>query len=50
MRKDANIGFSRVLNAKLCEEVHHVRVSSEENMKAGLYPIAIFILPCGDLN
>ncbi len=44
------LSFSRVLNAKLCKEVHHVRISSEENMKAGLYPIAIFILPCRDLH
>mmetsp|Transcript_60932 Transcript_60932/g.157092 ORF Transcript_60932/g.157092 Transcript_60932/m.157092 type:complete len:521 (+) Transcript_60932:400-1962(+) len=38
-----------VLDVELGEEVHHVRVGTEEDVEAGLNPVAILVLPGGDL-
>ena len=41
---------SPILNLEFGKEVHHVGISSKKNMKAGLYPVTIFILPRRNLQ
>ena len=40
-----DLPLKSVVNAELGEKVHHVRVCSEENVEAGLDPVAVGVLP-----
>jgi hypothetical protein len=45
-----DLPLESVVDAELGEKIHHVRVRAKENVKAGLDPVAIGILPGGDLS
>ena len=40
-----NLPLQSVLNIKLFKEIHHVWVGTKENVKTGLNPISICVLP-----
>ena len=46
----ANLPLQAVLNVELLKEVHHIGVGAKEDMKARLDPVAIFVLPGGNLS
>mmetsp|Transcript_10213 Transcript_10213/g.20950 ORF Transcript_10213/g.20950 Transcript_10213/m.20950 type:complete len:296 (+) Transcript_10213:950-1837(+) len=40
-----NLPLQTVVDSELVEEVHHVRVGPEENVKSGLDPVSVSVLP-----
>ena len=45
-----HLPLEAVLDVELREEVHHVRVRAEEDVQAGLDPVAVLVLPRGHLT
>lgn len=41
-----NFPLQPVLDVKFGEQVHHVGIGAEEDVKSGFNPIAVFVLPC----